>query len=80
MQPIIQLQSTCGIGGQLLDPDLVSMYHQYKHVIFDYQTFRKTAITTRTILQDARIETLALANNLEASVVHKKVKHAEESR
>ena len=53
MRTILRLQGRCGITGRPLDLDLQSMLLQYKQIIFDYRTFRKTAASTRTAFQDS---------------------------
>ena len=76
----MQLQSAVDITGSLLECDLLSMYQKYKHVIFDYRTFRKTANTARAIFQDERIKELALKWHVEACAVRKNVKKMETKR
>ena len=80
MRTIFRLQSSVGITGIPLDYGLLSMYWQYKQVIFDYRKFRKNASTTRTTFQYERIEELALADNVEAYVVRKNIKNLETTR
>ena len=74
MRTILRLQGRCGITGRPLDLDLQCMLLQYKQIIFDYHTFRKTAASTRTAFQNSRIEELALSGNLEATTIRKKIK------
>ena len=74
MRTIMRLQGRCGITGIPLELDLQSMLHQYKQIIFDYRTFRKSAATTRAAFQDSRIEELALSGNQEATSIRKKIK------
>ena len=80
MRTIIRLQKAVDIFGKPLDSDLQSMYLQYKQVIFDYRTFRKTASTSRSTFQDKRIEEYALQGNLEACTVRKNIKNKEAKR
>ena len=58
---------------------IADMYIQYKSVILNYKAFRKTAATTRAKFQDATIEELALAGDVEASSVRKRIKNMEMS-
>jgi len=80
MRTIIRLQGRCGIAGRPLELDIEAMLAYYKEVIFTYRAFRVTAASTRTAFQDSRIEELALAGNLDAMAVRKKIKNTEESR
>ena len=73
MRTIVRLQSSVGINGRPLDRDLISMYQQYKQVIFAYRSFRKTASTSRTTFRDERIEEHEMAGNIEVCAIRKNI-------
>lgn len=75
MRTIMQSQKSVGIPGRPLDSNLDSIYQQYKQVIFDYCTLRKSASTTRAPFQYERIEKLALAGKDDACTVWKNIKN-----
>ena len=57
--------------------EVIEINKQYKECVYAYRKFRKTVLTTRTILQDQGIEELVLYRHGVASVIRLKIKNLE---